>query len=115
MIVATYVTIAEFLTFARTAGDETDSDIFQLALDAAEEAIDLACGTSTVQFDPCPASVKLATMIQGSRWAKRRDSPFGIAGSPEMGNEMRLLARIDPDVAVLLGGHGEMSRAGGTS
>lgn len=49
-----------------------------------------------------PSAVKNATLIQASRFLKRRDSPFGIAGSPDMGNEMRLLARLDPDVAVLV-------------
>ncbi len=49
-----------------------------------------------------PATIKNATLIQASRFHKRRESPFGVAGSPEMGNEMRLLARVDPDVAVML-------------
>lgn len=49
-----------------------------------------------------PATVKNATLIQASRFYKRRDSPFGIAGSPELGNELRLLAKVDPDVAVML-------------
>jgi hypothetical protein len=49
-----------------------------------------------------PATVKNATLIQASRFLKRRDSPFGIAGSPDLGNELRLLAKVDPDVAVML-------------
>jgi hypothetical protein len=47
-----------------------------------------------------PPSVKQATLLQGSRLFKRADAPFGIAG-PE-GAEMRLLAKVDPDVAVAL-------------
>ena len=43
-----------------------------------------------------------ATLLQASRLAARRDSPFGVAGSPDAGSEMRLLARVDPDVAVAL-------------
>ena len=50
-----------------------------------------------------PAVVTQATLIQASRLFKRRDAPFGVAGSPEMGSELRLLDRLDPDVAVLLG------------
>lgn len=49
-----------------------------------------------------PSAVVLANMIQAARFVKRRDSPFGIAGSPEMGNEMRLLAKLDPDLIVML-------------
>jgi hypothetical protein len=50
-----------------------------------------------------PPAVKQATLVQGSRFFKRREAPFGIAGSPDTGSEMRLLARVDPDVAVSLG------------
>jgi hypothetical protein len=49
-----------------------------------------------------PDTVKEATLIQGSRFNKRRDAPFGVAGSPESGSELRLLAKVDPDVAVML-------------
>lgn len=49
-----------------------------------------------------PAVVSSAALIQAARFFVRRDASFGIAGSPEMGNEMRLLDRLDPDVAVLL-------------
>jgi hypothetical protein len=49
-----------------------------------------------------PSSVVNANLIQAARFVKRRDSPFGIAGSPDMGNELRLLAKLDPDVALLL-------------
>lgn len=49
-----------------------------------------------------PAAVKQATLLQASRIFARRQSPYGIAGSPDDGSEMRLLARVDPDVAVTL-------------
>lgn len=49
-----------------------------------------------------PATVKQATLLQASRFHARRFSPYGIAGSPDTGSEMRLLARVDPDVAVAL-------------
>lgn len=49
-----------------------------------------------------PAVVSSACLIQAARFFVRRDASFGIAGSPELGNEMRLLDRLDPDVAVLL-------------
>lgn len=50
-----------------------------------------------------PAAVIGAAKLQGSRFHSRRDAPFGVAGSPDQGSEMRLLARLDPDVAVMLG------------
>ena len=45
-----------------------------------------------------PDTILEATLLQASRFAKRRDSPYGVAGSPEFGNEIRLLAKLDPDV-----------------
>lgn len=50
-----------------------------------------------------PTLVKQATLVQAARFFSRRNSPFGIAGSPELGSELRLLARLDPDVAQMLG------------
>lgn len=50
-----------------------------------------------------PRTVKQACLLQTSRLFKRRDAPFGVAGSPEIGSELRLLAKVDPDVAVVLG------------
>lgn len=49
-----------------------------------------------------PDVVKQACLIQASRFFVRRDSQYGVAGSPETGTELRLLDRLDPDVAVLL-------------
>jgi hypothetical protein len=47
-----------------------------------------------------PVPIKEATLLQASRFFVRRNAPFGVAGSPETGSEMRLLARADPDVEV---------------
>jgi hypothetical protein len=49
-----------------------------------------------------PDTIVNATLIQASRFYKRRDAPFGVAGSDAMGNSMRLLAKVDPDVAVMI-------------
>lgn len=49
-----------------------------------------------------PSVVVQACLIQGARFFIRRDSQYGVAGSPEAGNELRLLDRLDPDVAVAL-------------
>jgi hypothetical protein len=49
-----------------------------------------------------PSIVQEACLIQAARFFVRRDSSYGIAGSPETGTEMRLLERLDPDVALML-------------
>lgn len=49
-----------------------------------------------------PAEVKQATLIQASRLWKRKDAPWGVAGSAELGSELRLLAKLDPDVQTLV-------------
>lgn len=53
-------------------------------------------------WDSVPGTVKEATLLQGSRFFERMKSPFGVAGSPELGSELRLLERADPDVAVMV-------------
>lgn len=49
-----------------------------------------------------PQAVKLACLIQASRLFKRKDAPFGVAGSVEFGSEMRLLNEVDRDAQNLL-------------
>lgn len=48
-----------------------------------------------------PSEVNMATLIQASRLFVRRQSPFGIAGSPDLGT-VRLSSRVDADVEALL-------------
>src|SRR3954462_854417 len=50
-----------------------------------------------------PAPIVGACKLQASRLVNRRDSPYGTTGSPETGSELRLLAKIDPDVAITVG------------
>jgi hypothetical protein len=49
-----------------------------------------------------PTIVVQATLIQAGRFFVRRDSQYGVAGSPETGTELRLFDRLDPDVALML-------------
>jgi hypothetical protein len=51
---------------------------------------------------PYPDPIVEATMLQASRLNIRRDSPYGVAGGADGGGELRLLARLDPDVAPLV-------------
>lgn len=49
-----------------------------------------------------PSEVKQAVLMQGNRFFARRNAPFGVAGSPDQGSELRLLAKLDPDVEVTI-------------
>jgi hypothetical protein len=59
-----------------------------------------------------PTQVKAAGQLQVSRWNFRRQSPAGVAGSPDSGSEVRLTARLDPDVATTLLGLSRRRRVG---
>jgi hypothetical protein len=56
--------------------------------------------TAAWGWDAVPDPIEEACLLQASRLLSRRDSPHGIAGSPEAGSEIRLLERLDPDVAI---------------
>ncbi|MFJ8687193.1 hypothetical protein [Micromonospora wenchangensis] len=68
--------------------------------------------TAVWGWSAVPAQVVGACKLQVSRWAARRDSPFGVAGSPSDGSELRLLARLDPDVSTTLAGLSRRRRVG---
>jgi hypothetical protein len=51
-----------------------------------------------------PVQVTGAVRLQMARWNWRRNAPAGVSGSPESGSELRLLARLDPDVKTSLVG-----------
>lgn len=61
--------------------------------------------TATWGWTDVPGAVRRATRLQAARIVWRRESPFGIAGSPDQGSELRLLAAVDPDVRVMLAGY----------
>lgn len=45
-----------------------------------------------------PTTIEEACLLQVNRLLWRRDAPAGVAGSPSSGSEIRLLAKLDPDV-----------------
>lgn len=45
-----------------------------------------------------PETIFLSSRLQASRFFARRNSPYGVAGSPDQGSEIRLQAKADPDV-----------------
>jgi len=49
-----------------------------------------------------PKPVKDGVHLQVNRFFVRRNSPYGVAGSPDLGNEIRLLNKLDPDVEVMV-------------
>lgn len=57
-----------------------------------------------------PADIKRAAMIEAVRLYKRRDSPFGVTGSADMGFET--LPSLDPDVKRLLAPYRKMGIGG---
>lgn len=69
-------------------------------------------GTGLWGWADFPATVVHANKLQASRFHNRRDSPYGIAGSPDQGSELRLLARVDPDVAVMLADYRRRRKVG---
>lgn len=58
--------------------------------------------TAVFGWTAVPSLVVEATQLQAARFFARRNATFGVAGSPEVGSELRLLERLDPDVAVAL-------------
>lgn len=58
--------------------------------------------TSKAGWATVPTPVKQACLILASKLFKRKDSPFGVAGSAEYGSELRILAG-DRDAERLLG------------
>lgn len=67
--------------------------------DATEGGITV---TGTFGWLAVPKTIQDAALLQTARFFKRSDAPFGVAGSPDVGSEMRLLAKVDPDVAVMV-------------
>lgn len=50
-----------------------------------------------------PDVVREACLIQSARLFKRKDAPFGVVGSPELG-QLQPLNKLDPDVELMLQG-----------
>lgn len=76
----------------------------QLIIDSGSPVVPTAAEhgvrvTATWGWPDVPPTIKLATLIQASRLFARRHAPFGVAGNPEVG-QLRLLERLDPDVAI---------------
>lgn len=98
---------------AAGGGPRLNVEILQLCLDVAVERISKRTnyqvrpvdGTGVVDPDSdpveIPAGVKLATIMQATRWARRPMSPDGVLGSSEISGVIRAQA-IDPDIEAML-------------
>lgn len=63
----------------------------------------LVAVTGVWGWSAVPSTVEQATLIQAARVFKRRVAPFGVAGpTSDQAPGLRLLAKIDPDVEVML-------------
>lgn len=76
------------------------------------DSLDGITVTAKWGWSAVPVAVQQAALLQASRFFKRKDAAFGVAGSPELGSELRLLAKVDPDVAVVLGPYQRRRRVG---
>jgi len=108
-----YATLLELKAFLAIPDADTGDDTeLTNAIAAASSMIDTHCNTTfgeipagaSFELTDVPAVVLQACLIQSARLFNRKHSPYGIAGSPELGSEMRLLNRLDPDVEALLSG-----------
>ena len=58
--------------------------------------------TTSYGWEATPDTIVQANLLQAARYLKRRDSPLGVAGSPDMESELRLLSKLDPDVELMV-------------
>lgn len=58
--------------------------------------------TAVYGWPTVPVAIQEACLLQASRLLARRDAPFGVAGSPEVGSEVRLMAKLDPDAEAMV-------------
>lgn len=95
------------------AGSRVNLENLQLALDAAVELVSMLIHEqvrpvdSAGEVDPggtpveIPATAKLATIMQATRWARRAMSPDGVLGTSDISGVIRAQA-MDPDIERML-------------
>jgi hypothetical protein len=66
--------------------------------------------TDAFGWPDIPGGVTGAVWLQVNRWNIRRESPYGTAGTPGDGSDVKLGAVLDPDVRTMLSG-GRLVRA----
>lgn len=58
-----------------------------------------------------PTTIEDAVLLQVNRLKFRETAPQGVAGSPSQGSEIRLLAKLDPDVEVMVQAYRRLVKA----
>lgn len=102
---STTLTTADYVLLPRNA-DKTGDPWTELGTTSAESPT-VGSGpweitvTAEWGWPAVPQAIKQATLLQAARILKRRDAPLGVAGSPEMGTETRLLSKEDADARVI--------------
>lgn len=92
-------TITDYTLKRDRTGHPYTTLISTASLSTDEDAVEI---TALWGWNAVPDTIVQATLIQAHRFYMRQHAAFGVAGSPELGNELRLLERIDADVAVML-------------
>lgn len=95
------------------AAPTVNPEVVQLCLDVAVERISKRTNYQTRPVDAngvvdpggdpveIPAGVKLATIMQAARWARRPMTPDGVLGASEVAGLIRTTA-FDPDIELML-------------
>jgi hypothetical protein len=101
---ATWPDILETRDYVGEVGDD-QIGVLEACLQAAIAQIGWRCEDQleqdTVDYDEIvPANLRLATMMQTSRWFRRRLSPEGVAGFGDFGAVR--VTRLDPDIEALI-------------
>lgn len=97
---ATWPDIGDAIEYVGEVTDE-QKPILQECFAAALEKVQYHVDTDLIEEDEnyddiVPYSIRLAVLMQTSRWFRRRLSPEGVAGFGEFGAVR--VSRLDPDV-----------------
>lgn len=95
---ADYVTLEEFKLWMNISQDTYDT-ISEMAITGASLVIDQIVDNPIAE--EVPSNIKLACLILAAHVYKRKDSPYGVIGSPEIMSELMVKAK-DPTVQFLL-------------
>lgn len=76
-------------------------EVFEAALEAVQSKIDLTQIEEDDDYvDIVPRTIRLAVLMQTSRWFRRRLSPEGVAGFGDFGAVR--ITRLDPDITAAI-------------
>ena len=108
---ATWPDIGEARQYVGEVTDE-QMPVLQECLEAALEKVDYHVDSDLIEVDDdyvdvVPHTVRMAVMLQTSRWFRRRLSPEGVAGFGEFGAVR--VSQLDPDIMDMITASGTRS------